>query len=255
MKNIINILLFQPVLIFSQGQLVGINTDKPSALLDIVSKNNTSSTKALEINNSASTEMFTILNNGNTGIHVQNPVAQLEVSSPAPTKSVMKIAPVSSTNAKQASSINYNSLRNLVTDNNGNIFEQYNPSLSNSTAIIFDGSYTSETFNKTLCTVNNGSIIRFILHTSFLYGQTDVGAIIYADITWSKDIGFKVTRKAYNISRNANPMVITGEGTNLLTFDFAIGDDLIFEVIGGNLVYRGSESTNSFRIHKSFRSR
>lgn len=59
---------------------VGINESTPSATLDIKSKGNTSATKALEINNSNGTEMFTILNNGNVGINVANPTAKLHTN-------------------------------------------------------------------------------------------------------------------------------------------------------------------------------
>lgn len=56
---------------------IGINTAHPSAMLDVVSSGNT--TKALRINNS-NFEMFTISNNGNVGINVPNPTAQLHTS-------------------------------------------------------------------------------------------------------------------------------------------------------------------------------
>lgn len=48
----------------------GINTSTPSAGLDIVSKGNTSVTKALEVNNSDNLELFKISDNGNVGINV-----------------------------------------------------------------------------------------------------------------------------------------------------------------------------------------
>ncbi|TZF93773.1 hypothetical protein FW781_18990 [Chryseobacterium panacisoli] len=58
----------------------GINTTNPSAMLDIVSSGNTDTTKAFKVNNSNSKEMVTILNNGNIGINVQNPVTKLHTS-------------------------------------------------------------------------------------------------------------------------------------------------------------------------------
>lgn len=56
---------------------VGINQLSPSASLDIVSKGNTNTTKALEINNSTGTEMMTVLDNGNVGINAPVPTAKL----------------------------------------------------------------------------------------------------------------------------------------------------------------------------------
>lgn len=64
---------------FSFAQ-IGINEINPSATLDIKSKGNTGSTKALEINNSSGTEMFTVLDNGNVGINVAAPAAKLHTN-------------------------------------------------------------------------------------------------------------------------------------------------------------------------------
>jgi hypothetical protein len=63
--------------VFSQ---VGVNTQYPSATLDIVSKGNTNTTKALEVNNSSQIEVFTILDNGNVGVGISNPSAQLHTT-------------------------------------------------------------------------------------------------------------------------------------------------------------------------------
>jgi len=52
------------------GAQVGINTASPSAALDIVSNGNTLTTKALEVNNSDSSELFKIHNNGYVGINI-----------------------------------------------------------------------------------------------------------------------------------------------------------------------------------------
>lgn len=68
--------LFLGLKAFSQ---VWINTSSPSATLDILSKNNTSATKALKINNLSNIEMLTVLDNGNVEIGFPNPDANLEV--------------------------------------------------------------------------------------------------------------------------------------------------------------------------------
>lgn len=62
---------------------VGINTNNPSATLDLVSKGNTSSTKALKISNSSSLEMVTVRDNGQVGINQATPStdALLELNS------------------------------------------------------------------------------------------------------------------------------------------------------------------------------
>ncbi|CAA7196529.1 hypothetical protein [Chryseobacterium potabilaquae] len=58
---------------------VGINSENPSATLDIVSKGNTNSTKALEINNSSNSEIVTILDNGNMGIGINAPTTKVHI--------------------------------------------------------------------------------------------------------------------------------------------------------------------------------
>lgn len=59
---------------------VGINTNLPSAMLDVVSKGNSSTTKALKVSNSSASEMVTILDNGYVGIGTPNPSAQLHTT-------------------------------------------------------------------------------------------------------------------------------------------------------------------------------
>lgn len=52
---------------------VGIGTNIPSATLDIVSNDNTPTTKSLEINNNSAVEMITITSNGQVGINASTP--------------------------------------------------------------------------------------------------------------------------------------------------------------------------------------
>ncbi|RMZ60743.1 hypothetical protein D1632_01830 [Chryseobacterium nematophagum] len=76
MGKYLTILLFMSNIAFCQ---VGINSENPSATLDIVSKGNTNSTKALEINNSSNTEIVTILDNGNMGIGINTPTTKVHI--------------------------------------------------------------------------------------------------------------------------------------------------------------------------------
>lgn len=64
---------FSCALSFAQQGKVGINTDNPSATLDIVSKANTNATKAFRIGNSSSTELVTVRDNGQVGINQATP--------------------------------------------------------------------------------------------------------------------------------------------------------------------------------------
>lgn len=79
MKKIKLLLVMSPFLASAQG-IMGINTPTPSASLDIVSKGNTEITKALEVNNSSSLEMLTVLDNGNIGVSVSNPQKILHIN-------------------------------------------------------------------------------------------------------------------------------------------------------------------------------
>ncbi len=79
MNNKVFLSIFLVFTIYGYSQ-VGINETNPSATLDIKSKGNTGSTKALEINNSDDLEMVTVLDNGNVGINVPAPTAKLHTN-------------------------------------------------------------------------------------------------------------------------------------------------------------------------------
>lgn len=76
-KTAVLILVTSSTFVFSQ---IGIHTDNPSAALDIVSKGSSYATKALEVNNSSALEMLTVVDNGNVGIGIANPSAQLHTT-------------------------------------------------------------------------------------------------------------------------------------------------------------------------------
>lgn len=73
------IIILLPFFISAQ---IGINTTSPSATLDIISKGNTGTTKALKISDSTNptpNELITILDNGNLGINKSNPSGKLHI--------------------------------------------------------------------------------------------------------------------------------------------------------------------------------
>lgn len=74
--------LFTVMLLVIGGSMysqVGINTNSPSATLDILSKGNTSSTKAMEVNDSNNKALVNIYDDGNVGINTENPMAKLHI--------------------------------------------------------------------------------------------------------------------------------------------------------------------------------
>ncbi|AYZ13053.1 hypothetical protein EGY05_14420 [Chryseobacterium arthrosphaerae] len=76
-KNVVILCLLMATSAIAQ---VGINEENPSAMLDIKSKGNSASTKALKVSNSNGTEMLTVLDNGNVGINVPVPTAKLHTN-------------------------------------------------------------------------------------------------------------------------------------------------------------------------------
>ncbi|GAB0155290.1 hypothetical protein CHRYSEOSP005_05510 [Chryseobacterium sp. Alg-005] len=83
MNKIFFILTLVSCFLSAQQNQIGINTATPSAMLDIVSKDNTNITKALEVNNSSATELVKVTNAGNVGINIgaSVPAALLHVNS------------------------------------------------------------------------------------------------------------------------------------------------------------------------------
>ena len=262
---------------FLSGQ-VGINTDAPTSTLDVRSDDASANTKALRVVNSAPIEIITIQNNGNMGINsstVANNTAQLNVDSGALSKSVLKLNNISNTKDRTVSSINYNNYSNLVIDNSGNVYKQYNIRTTATAAITFDGIYSATSTEKKLIDLNGGSIVKFQIMTDFVLGNTsNGGAVLYADITWSRNQGFTVTTYGYENSAGTNIMsvtnVTTGTGVNTvqtLTFDFATGADLVINArltgspgagsLLGSLNYSTANTSLAapFNVYSSFRSR
>lgn len=64
--------------IFAQLGNFGINTDIPSAKVDIISKDNSNLFKALRVSNSNLQEELTVLSNGNVGVNSTSPNGQVE---------------------------------------------------------------------------------------------------------------------------------------------------------------------------------
>lgn len=88
-KIYLYILFFVGLFLQAQQGNVGINTTNPSATLDIVSKNNTSATKALKVNNSSAVEMLTVVNNGNVGINAPTPETNALLELKSETKALL----------------------------------------------------------------------------------------------------------------------------------------------------------------------
>lgn len=125
-----------PIAVFAQ---VGINTDAPSATLDIITI--ASDTKSLEINNTSGAETFTVLNNGNVGIADASPSVPVH----------FKLNNTPTTSTKSIGSQNY--------DVTGFILDQALQAATtnaNNTQSLFQStfSYTGTAKNNNVLTVN-----------------------------------------------------------------------------------------------------
>ncbi|WP_223560212.1 hypothetical protein [Chryseobacterium lathyri] len=162
-KKIVSFIFFTcSHLIFSQ---VGINTDIPSATLDIVSKGSSYATKALEVNNSSSQELLTVLDNGNVGIGIQNPSAQLHTTG---------------TVRMEGLGINTNNTRVMTADTAGNITTR-----STSTLLpqVLAGANGLDAINaaQTISSINNvPTYTNGLLIKSFTLSQPSIVTFYYS---------------------------------------------------------------------------
>lgn len=154
---------------FSQlNAQVGINTSTPQASLDIQSKGNTASTKALKINNSGNTEIVTITDAGRLGVGASIPDGPIHVSTTDPNGIIVERASTAAIGAPAYFILRRNN--SATTTSNGAV-----TSGNGLGAIIFSGntgngyegspisayssimSYATENFS----TVTQGSELRF----------------------------------------------------------------------------------------------
>lgn len=266
MKASLTLIFFFSAFSFStaQNKNVGINNANPQAMLDIISLGEVGDAKALSVVNSSTTELFSLSKSGNVGVKTTDANAQLEITSPNKTVSTLRLQNLSISSGKTSADINYNNLNYLAIDENGNVLARNDVRMLNSNAITFDGSYNpSGSINRVLCSVNRGSIIKFIVHTGFAHGASGVGVVKYADVTWSAGAGFQVPIAGHDFANNnPNAFAVYGIGTNTLSLSVINGDNLIFQVVGNQLVYRVADNvtgvstrTDGFTISSSFRSR
>lgn len=86
-KKTITVFCVSCIVVHLQAQCVGINTNTPTAALDIVSSGNTSSTQAMIITNTEPRRIFTLLDNHKLGLGVVNPLVGLDLRAKFPSGS------------------------------------------------------------------------------------------------------------------------------------------------------------------------
>ncbi|MGG5210984.1 hypothetical protein ACQWU4_18845 [Chryseobacterium sp. MIQD13] len=162
-KKIISyIFLIYSNFIFSQ---VGINTNIPSAALDIVSKGSTYATKALEVNNSSSQELLTVLDNGNVGIGTSNPAAQLHTTG---------------TVRMEGLSTNTNNTKVLTADTSGNLTTRSTSTLLPQVIAGANG-LDAVSSAQTISSINNvPAYTNALLVKSFTLSQTSLVTFFYS---------------------------------------------------------------------------
>ncbi|WP_317742148.1 hypothetical protein [Chryseobacterium soli] len=143
---------------------VGINTNLPSAMLDVVSQGNSSATKAIKISNSSASEIVTVLNNGYVGIGIPNPAAQLHTTN----ITRMDGLGTNTTNAKV-----------MTADGSGNITTRSTTSLLPQVLAGSDGA-DAVSSAQTLSSINNtASYTNNLLTKSFTISQTSLVVFSY----------------------------------------------------------------------------
>ncbi|PXW16267.1 hypothetical protein C8D70_104205 [Chryseobacterium sp. CBTAP 102] len=199
---------------------------------------------------------FIVADNGRTSIGSADNSAMVTINT-VNTNSILKLIGLSNSNNKTASSINYNRTLPLHADNNGNIFSKFSITSGSTNALTFDGNYTSTPTAQTLVTTNQGSIVKFTVHSGFAFGVPGSGAVVYGEVVWSPTNKFQCRYYGSAPGTGTNNLTVSGEGTDILTFDFDLGVDFILEKTAAGITYRNtSPSTNiGFSIYDSFRSR
>lgn len=143
---------------------IGINTNLASAMLDIVSKGNSNTTKALKISNSSLSEMVTILNNGYVGIGTPNPTAQLH------TTNTVRVDGLGT---------NVTNTKVMTADASGNITTRPTTSLLPQVLAGSDGT-DAVSATQTLSSINNNpSYTNNLLTKSFTISQTSLVLFSY----------------------------------------------------------------------------
>lgn len=230
MRKLQVLFLTLPITIFAQ---VGINTITPSASLDIVSRGNTGTTKAVEVNNSSAVEMLTILNNGNVGINVPNPQKKLHLNAgndairvdalrqiTMPNNGVVNVLNYDSGNTRDVTSTAYKSIYStpVITPNASNTFTD--------TSGINSGQLVIETGNacgRFMISVFNFTDVSMIHLTSL--GRNAIGnatrndtanssdwTLNFPDVTGCSD-GGNATQFDFRISKTSgNTYVLTNLG-------------------------------------------
>jgi hypothetical protein len=99
---------------------VGVGTTSPSAALDVVSTGATNATKALEVNNSAGSEIVTVLDDGKVGIGATVPNAQLQLGNTVANRKIVLYDTNNNDNQFYGFGINGGVLRYQVDSPNSN---------------------------------------------------------------------------------------------------------------------------------------
>lgn len=215
----------------------GINTDTPSATLDILSKGNTSTTKALEVNNASNQPILSIYDNGNVDFKTE-------------------ILPANSSGTIDyllASRGNNNSPQ-WVTNPIGNAFDKV-------IAVAFNGNRTSATSNYSANSTQRVSINNVNLTTS------DIGTWNNStnEFTVSKEGIFHITA-GINITATSNSTLngslwiyaaTLRQGVSAIvdlnnSYNLSGSGVLTAYLVPGNKIYVNATSNRSWRIQSGF---
>lgn len=215
----------------------GINTDTPSATLDILSKGSTSTTKALEVNNTVNQSILSIYDNGNVDFKSE-------------------ILPANSSGTKDylLSSRGNNNAPQWVANPIGNAFEKV-------IAVAFNGNRTTSTANYTANSTQRVSISNVNLATS------EIGTWNNSthEFTVSKEGIFHITA-GINITATSNSTLngslwiyaaTLRQGVSAIvdltnSYNLSGSGVLTAYLVPGNKIYVNATSNRSWRIQSGF---
>jgi len=170
---------------------------------------------------------------GRVGVGGAAATAYMDIQPPGKAISGLRIRNTSSTFGQENAAINYDvNYGALHIDKNGYVFRKYNPMTEHSGSLQFDTIFVADPTPKDLVAISRASIVRFEIMSPFSFGVNGVGAMIYADITYSRDMGFVVTsqgRAAAGSSFNPPTTVISGPNNSILELRFTNGIGLKFD--------------------------
>lgn len=265
-KKFITLFIVSSISTYAQ---VGVNTDAPTATVDIVSKTAAPANKILNVQNSSATNAnnLTIYEDSRSYIGKPDNITPNVTNDAlvnvygATTRSTIKLDNAPSTenqlNSVSRPGVDYNHLTPAYIDVNGHVVKAYDPYSAIATSANFDGSYVVPNTAAGIKIVDVASfgLVTFKVATGLVLGTPGVGTNLISTVNFGVNTGFSysdfVSGSGSGSTRYPVTATVTDNGntalatyTASLTFDFAAGVDLIFFYQNGSIFARNTGTGN-----------